>query len=72
MQNLSVFLLIRIISGDLFFAYSDQSISFQYDLPACFKEKKGGNEMELPLHWKPTKKYVSFIYIKWYAKMYWS
>lgn len=63
MESLSVFLLIRIISGDLLFAYSNQSISLQYDLPACLKEKKGENEMELPLHWKPTKKYVFLLFI---------
>lgn len=63
MESLCVFLLIRIISGHVFFAYSDQSISLQYDLPGCFKEKKGENEMELPLYYKPTKKYVFLLFI---------
>lgn len=61
-ESLSIFLLIRIISGDLSLTYSDQSINLQYDLPAYFKEK-GENEMELSLHWKPTKKYLFLLFI---------
>lgn len=66
-ESLSAFVLIRIISGELFFLHSNQS---KYDLLAWFKEKK----MRWSCHYSKNYQeiWVSFVYMQWYAKMHWS
>lgn len=65
-ESLSAFVLIRIISGELFFLHSNQS---KYDLLAWFKEKK----MRWSCHYSKNYQeiWVSFVYMQWYAKMHW-